>query len=122
MNIKGSELQQATNALMRIMTKPMQFKFTYRLTRTADKLQSAFKDLDKRRIVLVKEFGVKDEAKGTVSVPPDKIEIFQAAFDKILAETIVIDIDPIPLDLLKEANIDISAVDLVAIDKFIGKE
>jgi hypothetical protein len=122
MDIKGSELQQSTNALMRIMTKPMQFKLAYRLTRTADKLQSAFKDLDKRRIVLVKEFGVKDEAKGTVSVPPDKIEVFQSAFDKVLAETIVIDIDPIPLDLLKEANIEISATDLVAIEKFIGKE
>jgi len=120
--IKGTELQQITGALGKIINKPIQFKLAYRLTKFANKLQSVFKDIEKQRVTLVEKYGVEDKEKKTFSVPKEKLEEFHKEFDLVLEKDISLDIEPIPQELLISAGIEISAAELASIEQFIEKE
>lgn len=125
--IKGRELEGIVNSISNIVNKPIQqydlkqFKLAYRLKRISDSLFSVFKDLDRKRIALVKEYGVEDKQKKTITVAKDKLEIFNKALDIILDSTVKVDIDLIPFDMLRFSGIDINLIELASIERFIDK-
>jgi len=127
MEIKGSELEFIINDFARICNSPVQqindkqFKLSYRLKKISDKLRSAFNQLDKERIELVKKYGVEDKVKKSISVSPERMPDFKKEWDKKLDALITIDFEPIPMDLLVSANLKINLIELTSIEKFIEK-
>jgi hypothetical protein len=114
-------LRDASMALSKILTQPMAFKLSYRLLKMTKKIRAEQKDLEDARMELVKKYGKKDE-RGAYTVPPEKIEKFMDEFNTVLEEEISLDIPPIPQDLIEEADIKLSAVELASIELFLGQE
>ena len=118
MKIILSELIQASKVINKIFNKPMEFKLSYRLTKLNKKLKTELSDFEVAKNELIKKYGIKD-GKGTISVPPEKIEEFSKELEPVLAEEIDIDVALIPYDLMEKTNIDLSTNELVTIEKFI---
>lgn len=129
MNIKitGEDINNTINNISRIANKPIKqidgqkFKLAYRIKRIFDKLQSAFADVDKERINLIKKYGVEDKEKSAWNVKPENIELFQKELKVLLSSPVILDIEFIPMDLLVNSGIDISLMELAAIDQFVDK-
>jgi hypothetical protein len=125
--MSGKEIQDAARRLSGIGNKPVrhvtepQFKIAYRLKRIVDKLGSAFNDIDKERVKLVKFYGVENKDKSGFKVPEDKIDDFNKAYEKLLAEKVKVDIELIPLEAISAAGVEITLLELASIDQFIDR-
>jgi len=119
MKILLSELIQASRVFnTKVFNIPMEFKLSYRLIKLTKKINSEVTDFEKARNELIKKYGKTDE-KGITSVPKDKIEEFSKELEPVLAEELKMDISLIPYNLLEKSKIELSANDLIAIEKFI---
>ena len=121
MKIIVKELRAAEQALGRIINQPMDFKLSYRLLRTVKKILTAFNDLERMRVSLVKKYGL-EEANGKIRVPENKREDFDKEVETELAKEMELDIGLIPRELLEVAQVKLSPAELVAIENFIEPE
>lgn len=124
--IKGSELQDIARVFSNITNKPTKidarkFKIAYALKVISDVIVDAFKDLDNKRVELVKKYGVEDKEKHTIQVPKDKMEIFDKERNELYELPVKLEITPIPLELLVSSGIEINLLELAAIEKFVEK-
>lgn len=93
------------------------FKLAYRVMRITKKIKPELDDVEKIRIEMLKKYGT---LKGDrYFIKPDKVKIFNKEFKEILDEEITLDIDLIPLSLLRDADVKLSSLDLVNLEKFI---
>ncbi len=127
MEIKGLEIEVVLNNLIRISSEPVpqvnsaQFKLAYRVKRVLDKLKSVYEDLEKKRVILVKKYGVADKVKNTVNVTPENMDIFTKERDSLYYENLNIDVELIPLELIQASGIKINLIELAVIERFVDK-
>jgi hypothetical protein len=125
--ITGEDISNTMNNISRIASKPVKlidaqkFKLAYRIKRIFDKLQSSFADVDKKRIELIKKYGAEDKEKSNWNVKPENMDIFHKELKILLSSPVSLDIELIPMDLLVNSGIDISLMELAAIEQFVDK-
>lgn len=117
MKIKLAELQQVQQIFNKILNTPLDFKLSYRLGKITKKLVDEFKVIEDERMKLITKFGIKDEKKGSTSVPEDKLEEFLKEFNAILDTEIDLEVALIPVDLIE--GIKLSANEVSALEKFV---
>jgi hypothetical protein len=121
MKILLGELIQASRVVNKFFNKQMEFKLSYRLTKLAKKIASEISDFDTAKNKLILKYGTKDD-KGNVSVSQEKMDEFSKELEPVLAEEIDLDVALIPFDLIEKSKIEISANELIMIEKFIEPE
>ena len=126
--IKGTDLQELVGKLNQICSKPASasnanaFKLAYRVKRIMDKLFSAYKEIDKKRVELVEKIGIEDKKAKQFQVPPERLDEFNKVMDHIKEEPIKIEFEPICLDLINSCGIAFTLGDLANLEQFIEKE
>lgn len=91
-------------------------KQRYWLSRIAGAAESEMQRLEKARVNAIKKYG--EEKDGAVSVPPEKMDAFNAEMEEALASEIDLPGDPIRLDTLPEA-IKLTALDMTRLNWLI---
>lgn len=133
MKLKVSQVIDATYALARIMNEKRQMpqRGKYWLARVHAKLLPEFNTAIAQRDAMITEYGCRQkllDAEGNETegqgymVPPDKMEEFTAAWQKIADEEIEVDVQPVSLsmfDLGDQTNGAVEAGELAALGDMV---
>jgi hypothetical protein len=116
LKMKLGELRNCSVSLGKILGVE-NFKLAYRVMKLTKKVQSELTEFEKIRIEMLKKYGT---LKGDIyTLKPDNVKTFNKQLQEILDEEITLDIDLIPLSLLRDADVKLSSLDLVNLEKFI---
>lgn len=116
MTLTDLDVRNIYEAISSVANRPFPFKLSYRLTKIADQLETAYKSTEKSRGNLIKEF---DET--GLKVPQEKMNEFFEKFNEVLENNSAIhaSITPIPAFLFEGLNIEVSV--LKALNKVIDE-
>lgn len=121
MKISCQKLYDARQILTRIFSEPLEFKLAYRLKRISSKINSRLKELEDKRIELVKKYADEQtpEMKAK-NIPPRvslRMEEFIHAFEETLEKEEEFEFQQIPFELIK--GLRMSANELELLEGFI---
>ena len=115
MNLKLGDVRNSLDSLKKLLGTDLPVKVSYKLSKIVKKVNSEIKELEDKRIELIKQYGeLKDEK---IEVKPENLVLFMSELQTLLDLEIDLDIQPIKLDEL--GDIKFSAVDLADLEKFI---
>lgn len=119
-----SELLDSSSVMQELAKKPMKTKTAFqtaRLMREIEKEYTLFQDSRKK---LIEKYGEKDESgelktdeNGNFTVPKESIEAFNTELREMLEQTLSLNVEPILLDDLSEA--DFTPADMMLLAPFI---
>jgi hypothetical protein len=91
MKIKLEKVWDSQVALQTVQDLRLPIKMSYWLGRNIQRLSSEIKDIDKKRVELVKKYGVENE-QHQFNVTPENKDKFVKEFEELLSEEVEIDI------------------------------
>ena len=124
MKITLGELKACEKGLSKIMGADLPAISSFRLLSILDIVNVALTRLEEVRINLVKKHGIKDETKGSYTIPKDSPNwtTFMDELGAVLQEEINLE-GYIPMDITHLGNTNISAIELKPlIDRFVVEE
>jgi len=114
------ELVNMQPTLRKMVTKELPAKLAYRLAKLIKNLETEYTSYEETRKKLVGKYGDKEED-NSISVPPDKIDVFMGELNEVLKEEVEITYIPFSLDEIEK--IELTVQDIVSIERFlVGKE
>ena len=114
------ELRTAQEVIMRILGTVQDFKLSYRLNKISRQILPPLKEIEDRRLELVKKYGVVDEKTEQISVPKEKQDDLWKELGPYLDEEVDFpSIVPIPFEMLEPMKL--STLDVNLIEKFIAE-
>jgi Ser-tRNA(Ala) deacylase AlaX len=116
--MKIRELIMMQSTLVKILTKEMPFKLSYRLMRLSDKVKSELTRIEKIRNDMFKKYGEPD--KNGMKIKDEFVETYQKEWNEFAEENIQFDFDPIPQECLEA--ISLSPVEVSSIQAVIEKK
>lgn len=118
MQITLKELLESEGSLSKLLTLPLPIKTSYRLTKLTKKVNSELRDFKEKRNELILKHGEKDE-KGRASVKADSPQMVEFAkeMNDLIGLDINLDCDRVSINMTDDLKL--SAVDLVALEKFV---
>lgn len=101
MKLTALQVFNASQTLSQIVAANRGFpvKAAYRLARLNAKLHAEFAPIEQQRNAIIMSYGHANAA-GVIAVPDDKMADFREKWAEIGAETVELDVEPIPLDTL----------------------
>jgi len=113
------ELVALSPALKRVMEVKLPVKAAYRLSRIAAKFTPEIRTFEEARLSIFQELGTEVEKKpGFFEIKdPEKREDMIERVEALYKEKVKVDAEPVPLDMLGTAEL--SAADLLALEKII---
>ncbi len=104
------------NSLNIVMSLPLPAKDSYRLGIAAKMIQEKLIVYEKARYNLVTKYGEKVESENVIRVKVENIDSFNKEIEELLAESIEINMNPIPIDKLEDNKI--NAIDMANLSPF----
>ena len=104
------------NSLNIVMSLPLPAKDSYRLGIAAKMIQEKLIVYEKARYNLVTKYGEKVESENVIRVKVENIDSFNKEIEELLAESIEINMNPIPIDKLEDNKI--YAIDMANLSPF----
>lgn len=101
MKLTAQQVFDVTQVLSRVIqeNRPMPLKGAYRMARLHAKLLPEFTPIEERRNAIILDLAKGGES-ALPTVPDEKMDDFRAQWGQIAEETVEVDVEPIPLDLL----------------------
>lgn len=122
MKIKIEDLLNRKEALDKVLAKDLPFKLAYRLNKIATVFMAEMKDLEKTRVDIVKSLGVEQPDGSFNIVDPEKSKEYREKWKDFVQEEIDFNIQKIPLEVLENGEVELSAYDVANLDLFIADE
>jgi hypothetical protein len=118
--LKVSEAYLFLPSLQKVMRERLPAKAAYRLSRIAAKIDPELRLFEERRGKLAQEMGeeVKDRPGAFEVRGEENLKNFRAQLEELGSEEIKIDLEPLTVDMLGEAQLE--AADLMALEKVIA--
>lgn len=104
------------NSLNTVMSLPLPAKDSYRLGIAAKMIQEKLIVYEKARYNLVTKYGEKVESENVIRVKVENIDSFNKEIEELLAESVEINMNPIPIDKLEDSKI--NAIDMANLSPF----
>ena len=110
------EIRGMKDPLVNLIDKQIPIKTAWKLNRLVKSLDKELGEIEEFRVGLVKKFGEEGDD-GNFSVPKDKMELFIDEFNELLNTEIDVEFEPIDIEVFGDINI--SAKDLMLLEKII---
>jgi hypothetical protein len=107
--VKLGELIMSRDALSRFLRLKLPVKASYRLGRAFQKISTEIEQFERVRLDLIESMGV-DAENGGKEIPKDKFDEFRDVLQTLLDETITLEINQVPLEMLEGAEIEVGDV------------
>lgn len=114
MKFQLGEIRQMKDPMIGMLGKDLPIKSAWKLNKLIKAFDKELGEIEEFRVGLVQKLGEADE-EGNVQVPEDKMEQFIIEFNELLMTEIEVDFEAIDIDSL--GDIQISAKDLLPLDK-----
>jgi len=118
MKIKLVEIANASVALKKIDSTPLEVRAAYRLHKILNKLMAEIKDFEKVRNDIIVKNGIEDPKTKRYNVPPENLDKVATEIEKLMETEIDLDVWQIPMSLL-EGKVQLSSADITALEKFL---
>lgn len=104
MRLKLSQLLRMQQPLRDLMQQKMTARAAFRMTRIARQVDQELHALEQQRRELIKRYGEEIE-EGGYQVTAENMTAFQSEYQSLLDEEVDLDVSPIPVEMLEEAQI-----------------
>jgi len=118
MKIKLVEIANASVALKKIDSTPLEVRAAYRLHKILNKLMAEIKDFEKVRNDIIVKNGIEDPKTKRYNVPPENLNKVATEIEKLMETEIDLDVWQIPMSLL-EGRVQLSSADIASLEKFL---
>jgi len=130
MKLTNGEIYGAVNALGQLADKELPVKVSYWLARLANKLDGAFKSIDKVRNALVTKHGAPNpENRGAIELKPgdENWEKFLVDYNELMIQEEDVDFEPVKLPIKLPQEVDGKSLSLkfnvlIALENFVEVE
>lgn len=119
MRLKLGTIQAAQPGLIDIMKAQMPIKLSYAVSRNIKKLEPWLRDVENKRLDLVKKYGAKDEKTGIFAVTKENEDAFNKEYDEMADQEVDVDMWKLSLAKLSEVGVRLTPLQLVALEDFI---
>ncbi len=122
MKIKIKDLLERRIALDKVLASSLPFKLSYRLNKIAAAFMSEMNCIEKTRAEMIKTFGTEKENGDYKIEDVKQTKKFQEAWGKFIEDDIEFNIQKIPLDVLEDGRVLLSAYDIANLELFMEGE
>lgn len=110
------ELSEVVSSLNNFVKIPLPAKYAYRFQKVAKQLQAEWNDLRKQHDNLVRKYGKENEDGTLIQVTPENGPQYLKERNELMAETLTIEFEPMPISLLEDGKMSIQ--DMAWLDRF----
>lgn len=116
MKLKMFEIRNMKEPLEKLIDKQIPVKVAFRLNNLVKQFDEHLTDIEQYRVKLINTYGVKNEEKGEIEVPPKKMKDFMREMNELLNEEVDVDINPINVNNFGD-DLMLSTKDLMILEK-----